>query len=405
MAGLAGQGRVVDVDTGAVRPGRVLLQRTPAAVLFLGFGPPAARLRDLAFGHGSEDGEADPVARRCRTLAEVEAPGALLKRGDAGAAFARPAAEDRAYRRLAAVEDLAKAGFDPSESRVPKGDRDAGEWTREGDNGETPVSLYPGHYIDELADFVEWIANAKPEDEKPIRREIKRLYYDVGDVQGGNALNAALSDAIEPGLPRQDRQAILDSIGAYAVADPAEMGQFSAALTGIVLAPQAPALRGRPQAPTAAVEASAAAAVTTGPEVAAATAVVAEEASEVWKLGWAVRGHAITDALRANLHRSWETIDDFREGIATSIKSIDLRAETYQIPKLLTRAINRYVDLLANYEGSGLGQTVITRAEITGRRLNLVIPKRSMTAVQRKAVAVSVERARSLGIELQVTEF
>jgi hypothetical protein len=51
------------------------------------------------------------------------------------------------------------------------------------------VHLPEGHYIDELADFVEWIANAKPEDEKAIRAEIKRYYYDVGDTLGGNALN------------------------------------------------------------------------------------------------------------------------------------------------------------------------------------------------------------------------
>ena len=404
MAGLAGQGRVVDVDTGAVRPGRVLLQRTPAAVLFLGFGPPAARLRDLAFGHGSEDGEADPVARRCRTLAEVEAPGALLKRGDAGAAFARPAAEDRAYRRLAAVEDLAKAGFDPSESRVPKGDRDAGEWTREGDNGETPVSLYPGHYIDELADFVEWIANAKPEDEKPIRREIKRLYYDVGDVQGGNALNAALSDTIDPGIPQSDRQAILDGISAYAIADPAEMGQFSAALAGTVLAAQAPALRGRPRAASPAAGPPAAAA-TAAAEEAAATAVRAERPSEVWNYGWAARGDAIHEAMGANLQRSWKTIDDFRDGVATSIKSIDLSARTYRDPKRLAARINKFVDWIVEYPGSELSDVRITAKEITSRRLQLVVPRGTATARQQSAITVSTLRAQTFGVKLVITPY
>ena len=48
--------------------------------------------------------------------------------------------------------------------------------------GDDWVRLPPGpQRIDELADFVEWIANAKPEDEPAIRAEIKRYFCDVGD--------------------------------------------------------------------------------------------------------------------------------------------------------------------------------------------------------------------------------
>ena len=44
------------------------------------------------------------------------------------------------------------------------------------------VRLPPGVYIDELGDFLEWLANAMPEDERSIRAEIQRYYYDVGDM-------------------------------------------------------------------------------------------------------------------------------------------------------------------------------------------------------------------------------
>jgi hypothetical protein len=75
------------------------------------------------------------------------------------------------------------------------------------------VRLPLGKRIDELGDFLEWLANATLADEKAIRAEIKRYYYDVGDTVGGNALNAALSDALEPrhyperstGYPQQYR--------------------------------------------------------------------------------------------------------------------------------------------------------------------------------------------------------
>jgi hypothetical protein len=85
------------------------------------------------------------------------------------------------------------------------------------------VHLRPGpKRIDELADFVEWIANAKPEDEQAIRAEIKRYYCDVGDRGSCDALNAHLTALLKPGITRQDRQRILDLMDAFTRVDPAE---------------------------------------------------------------------------------------------------------------------------------------------------------------------------------------
>jgi hypothetical protein len=61
------------------------------------------------------------------------------------------------------------------------------------------VKLPPGEYVDELTDFAEWIANARPEDEKTIR--------------AGNALTAALSRAIQPDVTVEDRQLIARPCG------------------------------------------------------------------------------------------------------------------------------------------------------------------------------------------------
>jgi hypothetical protein len=88
---------------------------------------------------------------------------------------------------------------------------------------ERRAQLPPDERIDELGDFLEWLVNAKPEDEKAITAEIKRYYYDVGDTIGGNALNSALSDVLEPGATPEIRQKILDGIAPYANADPAEV--------------------------------------------------------------------------------------------------------------------------------------------------------------------------------------
>ena len=97
------------------------------------------------------------------------------------------------------------------------------------------VKLPPGEYVDELADFVEWLANAKPEDEKAIRAEIKRYYYDVGDTTGGDALNRALSDVLQPGTTTADRQSVAAFVAHYAHSDPAKIGFDRELLSGVAL--------------------------------------------------------------------------------------------------------------------------------------------------------------------------
>jgi len=86
------------------------------------------------------------------------------------------------------------------------------------------VRLPPAKRIDELGDFLEWLANAKPEDEGTIRAEINR--YWVGDVHALSTLHSLLSEVLKPGATREDRQQILELIDNYSRHDPAEAGQF-----------------------------------------------------------------------------------------------------------------------------------------------------------------------------------
>ena len=248
--------------------------------------------------------------------------------------------------------------------------------TPSADNGR--AKLPPGERIDELGDFLEWLANAKPEDEKTIRAEIKRYYYDVGDTVGGDALNAALSDVLEPGITSQARQEILNGIAPYANADPAEIARARNLTVGAILLLQ-------------------------GGIAPAALAVDAP--SQAWKLGWAARGIYFSKKLGANLPATFETIDVFADGIATSIKSIDLNAATYQNAGSLTSALNRYINLVAEYTGGKLVGFRILPEEIAGRALSLAIPKGSMTGAQRSVFEAARQRANSLGVAFIVTEF
>lgn len=245
------------------------------------------------------------------------------------------------------------------------------------------VRLPPGDYIDELADFVEWIANANPEDEKTIRAEIKRYYFDVEDIFGGQALHRALSDVLEPGISgkylQQVRRETLDSIVDYAKVDPAEMGQLRALLAGGILSSATVDAWGVLQAEEA-----------TGADVAAAgSAEVAATnlPTEAWKYGWAKRGKIIDKVFRdKSLPPLFRVIDNFTGGTATSIKSIDLNAATYQDAARLMSRLNKYVDVLGEYDGGAMNGAVVESEKISGRTLHLIIPKGSMTSVQHDVI-------------------
>ena len=239
--------------------------------------------------------------------------------------------------------------------------------------GDNRVRLRPGpKRIDELADFIEWIANAKPEDEQAIRAEIKRYFYDVGDQGSAAALNSALTVLLRPGITKEDRQRILDrQLDVFTRADPGAYAQTRDWATGAAL------LAGGV------------------PPVAAGEAAAAEQASEAWTYGWARRGQYFDQLLRdGSLPALFRTIDNFTDGIATSIKSIDLNAATYQDAARLTYRLNQYIDKLGDYEGGDLSTQKLSLSDITDRVLNLVVPKGAMTEVQRAAIEAA--RARAL---------
>lgn len=239
----------------------------------------------------------------------------------------------------------------------------------------TRLRLPPGNRVEELGDLLEWIANAKPEDTPAIRQEIKRLYYDVGDHMGGDAMNAALSDVLEDPDP-QVRQSVLDSYEPFTRSDPAEVGQFNRDLIGgILLFPPVGSL-----------------------------APAAQVGKNVWELGWAERGRQIEQALGADLG-AYKTIDRFADGMATSIKSIDLRAATYQDTQRLFGRISRHADDLAAFEGGAYGGFRIESSDVTGRTLNVAIPKGGVTPAQQSAIDAASDYAKSRGVILRITPF
>jgi len=97
------EGRLVDVNTGRLRRGHVLVQRTPGIELFIGLGASAARAMDFVF----DDARSEGIAAAER-LSDIEQLVAI---------------EDRHLRRLALLEALLEkaAVDDPAHPGYPAG--------------------------------------------------------------------------------------------------------------------------------------------------------------------------------------------------------------------------------------------------------------------------------------------
>lgn len=263
-----------------------------------------------------------------------------------------------------------------SATRITQNDDPAQRSDTSPNGSDDRVRLSPGERNDELGDLLEWIANAKPEDEKTIRAEIKRNYYDVGDELGYEALNAALSDILQPGIDKDTRQEILNGIEPYAHTESAR-GQSGELLTAATLL-----LLGM---------------------VPLGTGI--ETALAAWDLGWAARGLYFSEQLGANLPPTFGVIDKFLDGVATSIKSIDLRSATYQDTVRLAYRLNDYIDKLALFDGDEMADILIRPSNISRRILSVAVPKGSMTPVQRAAIEAAKSRAQAFDVELIVTPF
>lgn len=112
------------------------------------------------------------------------------------------------------------------------------------------------------------------------------------------------------------------------------------------------------------------------------------------------RGNAIERALGANLSKTFPTIDKFINGVATSIKSVDLRAATYQNPANLARTLTNYVDKVAEFQGRAWGPVTIRGAEITGRVLEVAVPEGAIAPAQQAAINSVVSAAAQKGVQV-----
>jgi RHS repeat-associated protein len=140
---------------------------------------------------------------------------------------------------------------------------------------------------------------------------------------------------------------------------------------------------------------------TAGREVAA---VAGQEAAVVWGLRPFARGQAIEQALGQNLPGNFPVIDRFENGLATSIKSLDLNAATYQNASTLYRTLTGYIDSVAGFNGRTWAGVSIRSGDIAGRALNLAVPHTG-SAVQQSVINQAIRYGASRGVTVNVIPF
>jgi len=124
----------------------------------------------------------------------------------------------------------------------------------------------------------------------------------------------------------------------------------------------------------------------------------------LWNMNPSTRGNVIENLLgrSPNLAQNFPVIDRFKNGLATSIKSLDLGAKSYQNLTTLTRTVEGYVNKLANWQGANWGGARIDPQIIRGRELQLAIPPNASQA-QMAALQQLQTWSQSVGITITIT--
>lgn len=126
----------------------------------------------------------------------------------------------------------------------------------------------------------------------------------------------------------------------------------------------------------------------------------------VWSIknDW-VRGREVETMIEGidgrTLHADFPVIDRFKDGIATSIKSMHLDLPTYQKMYEIRSALKGYINSVAQFNGASYGGDRVLASQIKGRALELVVPHLNNPA-QVRVIEEMAAYANSLGVTFTV---
>jgi hypothetical protein len=374
--GAANRGVCVDADGAMFGPEWVLVRRTPRGFAALARDD-AASLQKCVLG---SERDPDWLFRQSQRIAAALDRGEVALAQIYGLYIAASEIEGKRLQRVADVEHLLKAGFNPGEPRIPAGQPGGGEWTTSGEAATALPSTPPDR--DEAPS-----QSSSPVVGRWPAPPSNPWLYPVQAEDDESGRGGLLGDFMD--LPREFRREVYESLEARL----REIDPSNPALTS---------LTGPDYSPTQAHIDDLSAALRE------AQARAGEPPATAWELGWGARGVALERQRLAGertLPSNTPTIDDFPYGVALSIKSIDLNAPWYSNSLNLSRQIDRYIDQLGAFDALKWGDVRIEEGDVNGKVLDIVVPMNSGTSAQRQAIAAAIERASKLGVHIFVSPY
>lgn len=125
--------------------------------------------------------------------------------------------------------------------------------------------------------------------------------------------------------------------------------------------------------------------------------------SSVWGANALQRGLAIEKMLGGNLPANFPVIDKLENGIATSIKSIDVTLSSYNKGNGLLNTLNGYINKLSNFtSGTHSGFTVEQGVNFTSKSLEVAIQPGKASLSQWEQIAQAMKNAKEVGIDFKL---
>ena len=123
----------------------------------------------------------------------------------------------------------------------------------------------------------------------------------------------------------------------------------------------------------------------------------------LWEKGAFKRGQIIDKALGNNLGYNFPVVDKLNDRTITSIKSMDLTANTYQTGRGIYNALVKNIDTLDNFAGRRWHGTIVSKKIYDKKELEIAIPKVKISQDQKRGLDEAIQYAKTKNIRVKIT--
>ncbi len=124
---------------------------------------------------------------------------------------------------------------------------------------------------------------------------------------------------------------------------------------------------------------------------------------DIWKVSGRKQRISVSQRFEANLPAMYPVINKYENGVATSIKIMNLNAFMYKDAERLGRVLRRHVDDLANFDGYSMKDFSLHGSQIKARELVIVAPENwAPDEKQKEIVATIIKEATNKNVRMEI---